>query len=48
MPCLKIDSVKEIPYAEERINLFLHFPHLLFDFGKIWCKTSVYSKAEPL
>lgn len=27
--------MEEIPYAEERTNFHLHFPHLLFDFGKI-------------
>ena len=46
MPCLQFGSVEEIPYAEERINFYLRFPHLFFDFGKILSESSACNKAE--
>jgi hypothetical protein len=48
MTCLQTGSVGEITYAEEWINFYLHFAHLLFDFGKIWYKSSAYNKTERL
>jgi len=46
MNFMKIGTVKVVFYLGAQMNFFVHFSHLLSDWGEIWCKRFTHSSVD--